>query len=114
MRSRRAVSAVVLVLALSVTVACGSNPLQDLAAGVLGLQAAVIADGQSGNLPPVDEAKILKGLTQVETAVAALASGGPKAAIKDAWASALKDIPSADQTKYAVLIGAISGAVNAL
>lgn len=112
MRLRRAVSALVLSLALSVTVACG-NAQQDLAAGVLGLQAAVIADGQSGNLAPKDEATILNVLTQIEAAVAAQSQGW-QATVKSVWASALKDIPAADQTKYSVLIGAISGAVSAL
>lgn len=98
--------------ALSLTVACGSAQ-QDLAAGVLGLQAAVIADGQSGNLPPADEGKILKYLTQVETIIAAQTTGW-QASVKTAWAAALTDIPAADQTKYAVLFGAISGAIGAL
>jgi len=94
--------------------ACGNSPLQNLSAGVLGLQSAVIADGQSGGLSPTEETRILKWLTQLETAIAAEANGGTSAAVKSVWASALADIPQADQIKYAVLIGAISGAVNAL
>lgn len=112
MRFRRSLSAVLVAFALSVTVACGSAQ-QNLAAGVLGLQAAVIADGQSGNLPPKEEGTILNYLTQIESAVAAQSQGW-QATVKSVWASALKDIPASDQTKYAVLIGAISGAVNAL
>lgn len=106
------IGAVVLCLLLSPVVSCGSAQ-QDLAAGVLGLQAAVIADGQSGNLPAADEGKILKYLTQLESAVAAQTAGW-QATVKSIWASALADISQADQTKYAVLIGAISGAVNQL
>lgn len=112
MRFRRSLSALLVAFALSVTVACGSAQ-QDLAAGILGLQSAVIADGQSGGLPPKDEAKILNYLTQVESAIAAQQNGW-QASVKSIWQSALKDIPAADQTKYAILIGAISGAVNAL
>lgn len=111
-RSRRAVTALLVAFALSVTVACGSAQ-QDLAAGILGLQSAVIADGQSGGLAPKDEAKILTYLTQIEASVAAQSQGW-QATVKSVWASALKDIPQADQTKYAVLIGAITAAVSAL
>lgn len=112
MKTRRAVSAVLLAFMLSASVACGSAQ-QDLAAGILGLQSAVIADGQSGGLPPKDEAKILNYLTQVESAIAAQQNGW-QASVKSIWQSALKDIPAADQTKYAVLIGAISGAIAQL
>jgi hypothetical protein len=102
------------VLAASILAACGQTPIQTLSSAVLGLQSAVIADGQSGGLSPTSETRILKWLTQLETAIIAEANGGPSAAVKTVWASALADIPQPDQTKYAVLIGAISGAVNAL
>jgi hypothetical protein len=101
-------------VALTLLLGACKNPQQDLAAGVLAFQGAVIADGVSGNLSPKDEGAILKALLQLEAAISAQATGGTSAAIKSAWDSALKDIPQSDQTKYAVLIAAITGAVNAL
>ncbi len=101
----------VLVACLSFgSVACKS-PLQTLAASVAGLQSAVIADGISGGISGGDEGQILKVLTQLEMAIAAEATGGPKAAVQSAWSSGLEDLSASVKAKYKIAIDAISAAI---
>ena len=109
---KRVVAAIVLVGSLALVPGCGVS-YAGVAAGVVALQAAVIADAGTGQLPASDEGIFLEYLGQIEMLLLT-APSGMVATIQSTWASALKDIPAADQTKYSLLIATVSTAVNGL
>lgn len=121
MRSRRFVSATVLALALSLTVACNAtqtaiDALLSVSAGAIALNQTVDPTTHQPILSTTDTGVILTYANQALVTIQASPSGW-QATVKAGWAAALTDIqanhPNAS-TKLATALGIVTAAVNAL